>query len=59
MDNNFKKISTFGFGFGIQPKAEYFSVFGLRLQPNVKLQLRSFTVTNIMIYIKPICSYEL
>ena len=33
------KISTFGFGFG----AEYFLLFGLRLWPNVKMQLWSFT----------------
>ena len=41
------KISTFGFGFGIQPKAEYFSVFRLRLRPNVKMQLRSFTARTV------------
>ena len=41
------KISTFGFSFGIWPKAEYFSVFGLRLRLNVKMQLRSFTSRTV------------
>ena len=40
------KISTFGFGFGIQPEAEYFQVFSLGLRLNVKKCLWSFTGSN-------------
>ena len=40
------KISTFGFDFGIWPGAKSFLVFGLRLRPNVKMHLWSFTVSQ-------------
>ena len=40
---NNQNFSTFGFCFGMWPKAQYFSVFGIRLWLNEKMQLRPFT----------------
>jgi hypothetical protein len=40
-------MSTFGFGFYIWPKVEVLSIFGLRLRPNVKMQLRSFADAEV------------
>ena len=53
------KISTFGFG--IWPEAEYFQVFSLRLRPNVKMQLRSFTGPDRLqaFKLKTLCSTNL
>ena len=46
MDSNLRKHSASTWV--IQPKAKYFSVFGLQpsIRPNVKMQLRSFTASN-------------
>jgi hypothetical protein len=44
MDNNLRKFQHLAL-------AKYFSVFGLRLWPNVKMQLRSFTA----MYTKYVC----
>ena len=42
MDNNLRKFQHLPSAL----VAEYFSVFGLRLWPNVRMQLRSFTVLH-------------
>ena len=42
IDGEFRELKKDLTGFGIRPKADYFSrVFGLRLRPNKKMQLRS------------------
>ena len=38
------KMSTYSFSFDIRPEAKIFLAFGLLLWPNVKMNLRSFTV---------------